>query len=401
MLVFDIIFWILGGVLLLTVMYLYFIAALSLIPEKDNARPQEPAIKFVIVIPAHNEAMVIGKTLESIKRLNYPKEFYETFVVADNCNDETAQVARHHGVNCIERKDAERKGKGFALQWAFERLKEGKCIDTYDAFIIIDADTIVDSNFLASMDYRIAKGELAIQGYYDVINPDVSPMASLSYLGFVLSRNLRYKGRSRIGWASNLLGNGMCFAKEVINRYGWNATSIVEDVEYAVTLLLNGVRVSFAPEAKIFAEIPTTFKDSKIQRSRWDIGKFQMRNKYLVQLIKSAIRKRDISYLDTAIELMIPPFSLFLVFSFVSFGLYLAILFNGFNILSIIWFATVSALVVYVLVGLIMAKSSWKIYKNLIIYIPFFLFWRVETLIWGYISQVGKHWIKTERREAR
>jgi cellulose synthase/poly-beta-1,6-N-acetylglucosamine synthase-like glycosyltransferase len=396
----EILFWAAGVALLFCIAYLYFLAALSLIPEKKRGSSKKPETKFAIVIPANNEAKVIGKTLESIRNVNYPGRLYETVVIADNCSDETAKIVKEHGISCFERYDNKKKGKGFALQWAFERLKEGNNFDTHDAFVIVDADTIMDPDFLRAMDSRLSRGQMAIQGYYDVINPEASPMASLSYLGFVLSRNLRYKGRTRMGWSSNLLGNGMCFSKEVMGRFGWNATSIVEDVEYAVTLRLNGTKVSFAPEAKIFAEIPRTFKESRIQRSRWDIGKFQIRNKYLCQLMKEAIRTKDVSYLDTAMELLIPPFSLFLGLSFALFGLFMAIAFEGFTALSTVWFTIVSALIAYVLVGLVFARASWRIYKNLI-YAPLFLLWRVETVIWGYFWKIGKKWLKTERREVR
>ena len=394
----DLLFWVLGGVFIVAIGYLYFLAILSLIPQKNRRRSQEPTTKFAIIIPAHNEVTVIKNTLESIRRLNYPKGLYETIVIADNCDDETVQVVREYGACCFERIDKKRKGKGFALQWAFDHLKAEKKFASYDAFVIIDADTIMDPDFLRATDSRIACGEIVIQGYYDVINPEVSPMASLSYFGFVISRNLRFKGRTRMGWSNNLLGNGMCFSREVIDRFGWGATSIVEDIEYAVMLHLNGIKVSFAPEAKVFAEIPTTFKRSRIQRSRWDIGKFQIRNRYLVKLLKEAIRTRDISYLDTAMELVIPPFSLFVILAFVLFGLFIATSYNGLNALSVIWFSVIATLTVYVLTGLVMAKANWKTYRNLI-HAPFFVLWRVKTVIWGYVFRVGKQWIKTERKE--
>ncbi|MBC2694343.1 MAG: glycosyltransferase family 2 protein [Desulfobacteraceae bacterium] len=394
----NLLFWVLGGVFIIAIGYLYFLASLSLMPQKNRRRSPEPTTKFAIIIPAHNEVVVIKNTLESIRCLNYPKRQYETIVIADNCDDETAQVVKEYGVCCFKRIDKERKGKGFALQWAFDHLKAEKKFADYDAFVIIDADTIIDPDFLRAMDSRIAGGEMAIQGYYDVINPEVSPMASLSYFGFIISRNLRFKGRTRMGWSNNLLGNGMCFSREVIDEFGWGATSIVEDIEYAVMLHLNGIKVSFAPEAKIFAEIPTTFKRSRIQRSRWDIGKFQIRNRYLVKLLKEAIRTRDISYLDTAMELAIPPFSLFVILAFVLFGLFMATLYNGLNALSMIWFSVIATLTVYVLTGLVMAKANWKTYRNLI-HAPLFVLWRVKTIIWGYVFRIGKQWIKTERKE--
>jgi cellulose synthase/poly-beta-1,6-N-acetylglucosamine synthase-like glycosyltransferase len=391
-------FWISGGLLLVVMAYLWFLAALSLLPKKKYDNPAKPQTRFAILIPAHNEAAVIGATLESSEKLDYPAALYETIVIADNCTDETAQLARAYSVYVLERKDEKQRGKGFALHWAFECLKEKGRLDAYDAFVIIDADTVFEAGFLRAMDVRIRKGEMAIQGYYDVIDQESSPMASLSYLGFSLSRNLRYKGRTRLGWSSNLLGNGMCFSKEVIKRFGWGATSIVEDMEYTVMLRLNGIKVSFAPEALVFAEIPETFKDSRIQRSRWDIGRFQVRNRYLIRLIKEAIEKRDMGCLDMAMELLIPPFSLFLVLCFSLFALFLALSFRGLDHLFEMWCILLFSLSAYIMLGLIKAKAHWKAYRNLI-YAPFFLAWRVKTVAWGYFAKIGKQWIKTSRKD--
>ena len=397
MAVIDFFFWVVGGLLIFAIAYLYFLAAVSLFTPRAGIPSQEPTTRFTILIPAHNEAKIIKKTLESIRRVHYPPSLFNTLVIADNCTDKTAQIAQEFGIRCLERTDKKRQGKGFALEWTCERLKESQELEGYDAVVMIDADTILAPGFLNAIDSRIKEGEIAIQGYYDVINPEASPMASLSYLGFVLSRNFRYKGRTRLGWSSNLLGSGMCFSKEVIRRFGWTATSIVEDVEYAVMLNLNGIKVSFAPEARVYAEIPATFKEGKIQRSRWDIGKFQIRNRYVPRLLKEAIRKRDASYLDTAMELLIPPFSLFLILCFVFFGLFMAVSYDGISALSAVWFAIVLSISAYVLIGLVIAKAHWKTYANLI-YAPFFLIWRIGTLLWGYVFNVGKQWLKTARK---
>lgn len=397
MAVIDFFFWVVGGLLIFAIAYLYFLAAVSLFTCRKGVLSQEPQTRFTILIPAHNEAKIIKKTLESIGSVHYPPALFNTLVIADNCTDRTAQITQGLGVRCLERTDKKRQGKGFALQWTCERLKELRELDRCDAVVMIDADTIVEPDFLKAMDGRIKKGEMAVQGYYDVINPEASPMASLSYLGFALSRNLRYKGRTRLGWSGNLLGSGMCFTKEVIRRFGWTATSIVEDVEYAVMLNLNGIKVSFAPEARVYAEIPATFKEGKIQRSRWDIGKFQIRNRYVPRLLKEAIRKRDASYLDAAMELVIPPFSLFLILCFTLFGLFMAASYDGFNALSAMWFGIVLSLSVYVFIGLLIAKANWKIYGNLM-YAPFFLIWRVGAVLWGYAFRIGKQWLKTARK---
>jgi cellulose synthase/poly-beta-1,6-N-acetylglucosamine synthase-like glycosyltransferase len=332
----------------------------------------------------------------SIEALNYPPDLLETVVIADNCADETALIAEGRWIICLRRTDRTKRGKGYALQWGIEQLKRLDKFYSFDAFVIIDADTLADPEFLRAMDIRIAQGQKAIQGYYDVVNPEGSPMASLSYFGFVISRNLRFKGRTRLGWSNNLLGNGMCFTREVIERFGWKATSIVEDVEYAVILHMAGIKVNFAPEARIYASIPDTFQESKIQRSRWDIGKFKIRNKYIGPLTAKALKTKDISYLDTAMELLIPPFSLFVLMAVTGFILFLLISYREFNALALIWYTGISALSIYIIFGLTLARAGWKAYKNLI-YAPFFLIWRVNTVIWGYLSEVSKQWVKTQR----
>lgn len=397
MIILDGFFWITGVLVLGIMAYLWFLAVASLLPDRKYPYPTKPQTKFAILVPAHNEVDVIGETLKSIDRLNYSPALFDTIVVADNCTDETAAVARSYGTSVYERHDLGRKGKGFALQWAFNTLRAEGRFSVFDAFVIVDADTIFEEDFLRVMDARMVRGEKVVQGYYDVLKPGESPMASLSYLGFALNRNLKYVGRTKLGWSSNLLGNGMCFSTAVIKWFGWGATSIVEDMEYAVMLQLEGVRVSFAPEARVYAAIPETFKDSRTQRSRWDIGRFQVRNRYVGKLVKAALRTRDIGYLDTAMELIVPPFSLFVVLSLFLFGLFLATQGLVFDALSRLWLTSVMSLAAYIVVGLITAKADWKTYKSLL-YAPFFVLWRVGTIVWGYVHRIGGEWIKTERK---
>jgi len=390
------IFWIIASIILLFIVYLYFLAFISLLPRKKRKLKYPNNTRFAIIIPAHNEAKVIQKTLTSLKSLDYPKNSYDIIVICDNCDDNTAQIVQRNEIRFFERVDKNRKGKGYALQWLFDKIKD----DTrYDAFVIIDADSIVAPNLLSILNQKICEGARAIQSFYDVINPEKSPMASLSYLGFLLSRNLRYKGRERLGWSTNLLGNGMCFSRDIISKYGWNATSIVEDLEYGIMLHLNGVRVHFASEAKIYAEIPATFRDAKIQRTRWDIGKFHIRNKYALKLLKRWILKKDISFLDSALELLIPPYSLLLAVCFVLFGLFMLVSFDVRGLLFYLWLTIICSLILYTLLGLIVGKAKLDIYRNLV-YAPFFIIWRIVIVVKGLLVGNKGRWIKTQRKNS-
>ena len=120
--------------------------------EKRSIRLEESRyLKFAIVIPAHNEELMILKVVESAKSLNYPKDKVEINVIADNCTDHTAEIVRSAGVRCMERVDELRRGKPYALNWFFQMND----VSLYDAFVIIDADTIIERNFLRSMNEKM------------------------------------------------------------------------------------------------------------------------------------------------------------------------------------------------------------------------------------------------------
>jgi len=384
---------VLGLLFLLVNAYLWFLAFASFLPDRKPDAGLSPASRFAILVPAHNESKVIQRTIDSLADLDYPGELYQVVVIADNCTDDTAEIVKRNDVTCLERTNAEKRGKGFALDWALGELKEVP----FDAAVIVDADTIVARDFLRIVDGRLRQGEKAIQGYYDVINPEGSPMTSLSYLGFVLNRNLRYTGRTRLGGSSNLLGNGMCFTRDITDRFGWPAKSVVEDLEFEIQLNLEGTRVAFVSEARIFAEIPNTFEESATQRTRWDLGKFHVRNTYLPRLVKKGLKELNLNCFDRALELLIPPYSilwmLMLALFFLAAGLSL---FTGFDLLLAVWCGVVGSSVVYVFLGLIVARASWKIYRNLL-YAPFFLLWRVKILIQGTLTKATSQWVKTER----
>lgn len=383
MMIVDGLFFLLGVLFLLICCYLFFLAAASLWPERKKAL-LPPELKFAILIPACNEAESIGRTLDKLQEVEYPPGLFEAIVIADNCEDETARIVRERGVRCLERKDSEACGKGFALGWAFPLLLQS---GHHDGFIVIDADTYLAPDFLLVINRYFCQGAKVVQGYSQARHPERSPMESLSFLGFALNRNLRYRGRSRLGWTTNLMGTGMCFTREVIERLGWNTTTMVEDIEYEMFLLLNGVRVVFAPDARLNVELHESVNRTRGQRARWDMGKFEVRNRYLPQLLKAGVQKKDFSYFDSAMELILPPFSLFFCMVMACGVLFFLLDFHGMNLNFYIWLAVVSGLVLYTFIGIITARANGQVYRSLL-YAPLFLLWRAWIII--YESVRGK-----------
>ena len=369
--VLDLVFLLSGIFFLLILVYLFFLAIVSLWPGK-RAEPALPQIRFGIIIPAHNEADLIGRTLERTLAVNYPRELYEVIVVADNCDDDTEHITRQAGVTCWPRLDPENRGKGNVLKWVFPRLLE---YGDHGAYVVIDADTHMDEDFLQRINQHLCSGAHAVQGYSQVRHPEDSPMESLAFLGFALNRNLRYRGRSKLGWTSNLMGTGMCFLRDVIEEYGWHTTSMVEDIEYEMMLHLHGIRVFFAHDAGVKVKLHKSVDQSKGQRTRWDIGKFEVRNTYVPKLLKEGIRKRDVSYFDSAMELLLPPFSLLCVIVLACSGLFFLFGYHGVTLNLYIWLTVLSGFMLYVLVGLVTAKAEGRVYRSLL-YAPLFMIWR-------------------------
>lgn len=372
----DLLFLVPGILFLLVFGYLYFLAAAALWPGKQQEL-SPPKLRFAIIIPAHNESALIGQTLEKLQAIDYPQELYEAIVVADNCTDNTEDIVRRAGVTCLLRKDTINRGKGNVLKWVFPRLLAQ---DTHEAYVIIDADSHLERDFLRRINHHLCNGTKVVQGYSQVRHPERSPMESLAFLGFALNRNLRYRGRSRLGWTSNLLGTGMCFSREVIEKYGWNTTSMVEDIEYAMMLHLQGVRVLFADKARLSVELHKSVDQSQEQRTRWDMGKFTVRNTYLPRLLKEGIRRRDISYFDSAMELVLPPFSLLCVLVLSCCGLFVLLGYHGKNLNYYLYLTVFLGLTLYIGCGLITAKAKSKVYWSLI-HAPFFIVWRFGIVV--------------------
>ena len=166
------------GLTLLTA-YLLVLTVAAFFARRSGPPVVEPTRRFAILVPAHDEEALIGRLLSSLNQLEYPRDLFDVCVVADNCRDSTATRAAASGARVYERFDLEQQSKGFALRWLLEQLRaEGQ---TYDAFVVLDADSVVPSNFLRAMNSRLAAGSQVIQAYYSVYNAGQSTVASLRF----------------------------------------------------------------------------------------------------------------------------------------------------------------------------------------------------------------------------
>ena len=349
--------------------------------------------RFLILIPAHNEEKLLPDLLANLRQLDYPADRFAIHVVADNCSDGTAVVARQQGAIVHERFHDTLRGKGYALQWLLAQIWQRG--DPHDAIVILDADSVVSANFLQVMDARLGRGERAIQAYYAVRAPEQSGSAALRYAALAVLHYLRPQGRMVLGGSAGLKGNGMVFAADLLRQHEWSA-SLTEDIEYHMRLILAGERVTFAPDATVWAEMPDSLAGSQTQNARWEQGRLEMVRHYVPTLLRRAARERNFVLFDAALEQIIPPFSVLVGLSGV--GMITAVaqskarrpfaLFLGL-------FALVGQ-AVYLLIGLRLARAPRAVYRALL-GVPRFLLWKIRLYLGVLLGKKEEAWVRTGR----
>ncbi|MFL5378027.1 MAG: glycosyltransferase family 2 protein [Myxococcales bacterium] len=368
--------------------YLFALAILSARP-KASAAQSEGRLRFAVVVPAHDEEAGIAATVRSLLDVDYPRDLFRVVVVADNCLDETSVRARQAGAHVLVRYDAERRGKGYALEHAFATiLRDGDV----DAVVVVDADTIVSRNLLRAFAARLTAGELAIQADYAVRNPGASWRTLLMSIALGLVHVVRPLARERLRLSCGLRGNGMCFARAALERVPHRAFSIVEDLEYGLRLGEAGIRVAYASEAHVFGEMVSTARAAASQRRRWEGGRFAMARLHAPRLLRDALRLRDRVRLDLALDLLVPPLSMLAVP--VLLGLAAAFALHGTAALAVFGACAVF-LVAYVFRGWMVSGSGARGLVALC-GAPAFIIWKLAVLA---ARPVTKEWVRTARED--
>lgn len=227
--------------------------------------------KYGIVIAARNESAVIGNLLDSIAKQDYPKELITVFVVADNCTDNTAEIARSKGAICYERFDTERKTKGFALQFLFEKIGEDYGRDSFEGYFVFDADNLLKEDYISRMNDSFDAGSKIITSYRNTKNFNESWIASTYALHWIRSIRFNHRARSFLRLATNIQGTGFLFSNEIV-RDGWKYTSLTEDRALTADSVAQGYQITYNDAAEFFDEQPNSLKIALRQRLRWSKG---------------------------------------------------------------------------------------------------------------------------------
>lgn len=255
-------------------LYQFVISITSLIKFKEKPMLTDKKHRFIIALPANNEESVIGNLIKSLKMQDYDKSLFDIYVIADNCTDKTAEVARENGVIVYERFDETKKTKGYALNWFLDKMKDKK--DDYDALLVFDADNLVDKNFLNVMNKKLCQGEVLVQGYRDIKNP-TDTWVSGGYAIFYWTMNRLYHlARYNMGLSPLINGTAFMVKWDLLIDEGWNTKTLTEDIEFALINISKGVKLGWAKDAIVYDEQPLTFKQSWKQRERWSVRTYSM-----------------------------------------------------------------------------------------------------------------------------
>lgn len=368
---------------------LTLLAAAGTAPRARGSQvPPADGPRHTVLVPAHDEEDLVGHTVGSLRALDFPADRYKVYVIADNCTDSTADVARDAGARVFVRDQPGLPGKGHALAWALSQpdIRRGG-----EVFVIVDADCEASPNFLAAIDERVRGGARAVQVAYAVANPEDGHTAALRFAGFALVNYLRPLGRTRLGCSAGLLGSGFALTGRVLERLPWEAVSLAEDREYHARLVLAGERVEFAPEAGVRSHMPGTRRAARDQNLRWEAGSRAVARRFGPSLARAGLRRRDLAALEAALDAAVPPQSLLAAANVAAFALALssrvpiAVRLGVFNL---------GAQALYVVAGLAIARAPRAVYRALL-RAPRLVAWKLGLRMRALVRGAPREWIGT------
>ncbi|MGA2188759.1 MAG: glycosyltransferase family 2 protein [Steroidobacteraceae bacterium] len=362
-----------------------------------RARPPKPSsrrVRFDVFVPAHDEETVIARTVANLRALDWPADRFRVTVIADNCGDATSRIAAAAGARVYERTDLEKRGKGYALAYAFERsAAEGWA----DAVVVIDADAEASTNLLEAFARRIDTGACAVQAHYGVLNPLASWRTRLITIAKAAFHIVRSRARERVGVSCGIRGNGWCVTHALLSNVPYRAFSLTEDVEYGIELGLAGYRVQYADEAHSDADMVSGEQIARKQRQRWEHGRFQLIRAKTWTLLQAACRERSAVCFDLALDLLVLPLSYVTLNVFALLALALLASWWQAPLRPWIWLgvACAASLVSYVLRGWRLSGIGARGVLDLA-RAPGFLLWKILLML---RRRKSDEWVRTDREK--
>lgn len=359
------------------------VAALLPARRKRAQVSESEAFPITVLVPAHNEEALIGRCIRSV--LSSAESDMEVLVIAHNCTDATAAEAEAAGARVLVFNDPGQAGKGGALRYGFAAALAGPS----NAVLVIDADTVASTGLIAAVRQRFLTGAKALQCRYEVNNPQDNERTRLMALAFQAFNVIRPRGRERLGLSAGILGNGFALHREVLARIPYGAYSVVEDLEYHLTLVRSGIRVAFVETAMVRGEMPLSDHGARTQRARWEGGRLRMTMRWAPTLMADLLRGR-VRVIEPLLDLLVMPLAteVFLLLAAAC--------------LPVAWFRLYAlggflVLIAHVAVAATCGSGFWGTMRVLTT-VPAYVFWKLWLLpeTWR-TARANSAWVRTER----
>jgi len=364
----------------------------AIFPKKglliDKTQKSIKLPKLAIVMPSHNEAAGIAACIANIQTSLKQTTGCELVVIADNCNDDTAEIAVTSGARVLIRQNETQRGKGYALDFAFRTLIN----EDFDAFLVIDADSRVDEKLVLEFQYAFAQGFDALQCRYRIANPESSRRARLQYIAWLAFNELRLLGREKLNLSVGILGNGFALSRALIQQVPYEAGSIAEDMEYHLRMVTAGFKIHFLDTVTVHSDAPNQGDNAAVQRSRWEGGRFRLMIDHIPTLFFAVIRGQ-LQLFEPLAELLLLPLAFHVL-------LLLVTLLVPMPFLQFYAIAALFLVFAHVLIAIRVAGGGIEDFKTLAT-VPFYILWKLMLMpkLWRN-ARNNAQWQRTDRENS-
>ena len=379
---------------LLAVPALVFVLQVFLALKKTNpfAYLTGRTSRVAVLVPAHNEEQVIANTLQSITQQLGEND--QLIVVADNCTDKTAAIAKEYTSHVIERQNNTLRGKGYALDFGLQFLEENS---TPEIVIIIDADCSLSPSCIDMLAQRAEIGRRPVQALYLMEAPENKSITqAIAEFAWVVKNHVRPLGLKRLGLPCQLMGTGMAFPWKLLRQANLAHGNMVEDMKLGIDLAVQGFPPLFCPGALVSSEFPVSSAITNEQRKRWEHGHLSTIFAETPRLLKAAVKQRDMSLLLMALDLSIPPLSLLGLCLIVMLSIAMLLAFFTANFIPFVLMMLLTA--VFAIAALI---AWYKFGQEIVAFkvlsgIPFYILRKIPLYV-AFLLKRQRDWVKTER----
>ena len=299
----DILLTLLPNIFIFLFLYQFVYLAFGLFRRLPRFRAGKEH-RFAVLISAKNEERVIANLIHSILNQNYPKELLQVFVVADNCSDHTAEVSRQAGAHVFERFDENCKGKGYALRYLLNQIRDLFGLDAFDGYLVFDADNLLHKNYIREINKVFDNGYRIVTSYRNSKNYGSNWISAGTGLWFLREAKYINNPRMQLGVSCLVSGTGFLMHRDIVKKNGgWNFFLLTEDVQFSVNSILQGERIGYCEDAIFYDEQPLRFRDSWNQRLRWTKGFYQVFRRYGRDLFRRLFSHGGFTFYDVIITL--------------------------------------------------------------------------------------------------